>query len=220
MKHLISISLVTLLIFSSCRKPEACPEEFKLPSAWLYPYDSVYHIGDTINISSKFSKFVYEKNTESTYNMENIIWTAGLGAFRIDTGTVEDASNTNTKEYFEIVNCTDPNSYWFTYSGGATSLELTYKLENDSFNVAFSMIPKRKGILLIAFGGGVYESNQEFDGKCKNVTFSGGTPFNEGKDNNIYLLKKSPIEHYNTWILQKPEERFYEHRYFALRIID
>ena len=63
------------------------------------------------------------------------------------------------------------------------------------------MIPRRKGVLIIAFGGGIYESNQEFEGKCKNITFSGGTPFNEGKDNNIYLLKESPIPHYNNWIL-------------------
>jgi len=63
------------------------------------------------------------------------------------------------------------------------------------------------------------ECTQAFDGKCKNTKYNINTWLNNGLDNNISLLKLSPDEHYNKWILQKPNERFYGNS-FAYRVIE
>jgi len=52
--------------------------------------------------------------------------------------------------------------------------------------------------------------NQEFEGKCSNLTNDVAMNLNDGADNNINMLSSSPDPHYNDWILQKPEQRFYK----------
>jgi len=223
MKYYINIILIILIvIIASCGKKEdeICPTEFELPSSQFTPYDSLYKIGDTITITSTFSKYLYEKNTGETYNMENIIWNSVLGAFKIDSGNIDDAFSTDIRKYFKIVNCSDTNATWYTFSDGATSLELKYSFYKDSFMLSLSITPKKKGVFIIAFGSGLDNSNQEFEGKCNNKTFNAYCYPNKGKENNIELLKQSPINHFNNWILQNPDDRYYEKKYFALKVIE
>ncbi len=219
MKHLI---FVTLIIFtlSSCIKDKIdCPIEFELPGQVL-PYDSVYHIGDTISLVSIFSKNVTEINNHKGYNLENIKWDFSFRAFRIDSGkTSNDANKTQTHKCFNIISSSDTNWYWFYFSNGGSCLYAKNIIKNDSFNFILNISPQKKGIYIIGFGSGIYDSNQDFKGKCKNVGFNAQALNNKGKDNNIFLLKESPIPHYNDWILQKPNERFYPFS-FAFRVIE
>jgi len=222
MKYIINIiNLIIVVNLISCGKTETkdCPQEFILPSAQFLPFDSIYNIGDTISIVSKFYKNLTEKTFGKTYSMDNIIFTGALGVFKIDTSTFSGYTNLNTSKYINIISCTDTNYSWYTYSTGETSIDFTYPLIKDSFNITINITPKRAGVFIIAFGGGQHNSNQYFKGKCDDIDFDAYFFLNEGTDNNISLLKQSPLEHYNTWILQNPHDRFYKKRYFAYKVI-
>jgi len=224
MKQIIFLFIVAIVLsFFSCgkeKKIEDCPKEFELP-AQVSPYQSTYSIGDTIVLVSKFSKYVYEDNTKKTYNMENIIWGAGMRILRIDSSNnFEDALKTSISNYFSIISCTDTNRYLFSYSDGGDYVDAKYSYNKDSFNLSIELTPKKKGVFIITFGGGLDNSSQDFEGKCNNVNFNAYGFLNKGKDNNIDLLKESPMEHCNTWILQNPYDRFYKKRFYAFKVIE
>jgi len=222
MKLITILVIFTIITLISCIKEEKtnCPTSFELP-AQVIPYKNLYHIGDTIILVSKFSKYVYEVNTKKTYNMENITWPAGFRTFRIDSSNnFDDALQSKINDYFSINDCSDLNFSLFSFSNGGDALSMTYKFKTDSFNLSLEISPKREGLFIITFGGGLDNSEQKFEGKCNNVSFNAYGTLNKGKDNNIDLLGESPMEHCNTWILQKPDERFYKKRYFVLKVIN
>ncbi len=222
MKLISTIALFTIITLTSCIKEEKinCPTSFELP-AQVIPYKNLYHIGDTIILISKFSKNIYEDNTKKTYNMENITWPAGFRTFRIDSNNnFDEALRTKINDYFSINDCSDSNFNLFSFSNGGDALSMTYNFKKDTFCLFLTISPKRKGLYIITFGGGLDKSEQEFEGKCKNVSFNAYGSLNKGKDNNINLLRESPMEHCNTWILQNPEDRFYKKCYFVLKVIE
>ena len=219
MKYLIYTAIIISTLSSCIKDNTDCPKEFELPGN-VIPYDSVYHIGDTISLISKFSKNVTEVNNHNKYKLEDIIWEFSFRAFRIDSGkTAEDALSTRTDKCFNIINCNDTNYYWDYFSDGGSYLMATTKFDTDTYRLILDISPKVKGIYMIGFGSSTYESYQDFEGKCKGVPFSAHAINNKGKDNNIYLLEESPMPHFNNWILQEPEERFYPF-FFAFRVID
>lgn len=51
---------------------------------------------------------------------------------------------------------------------------------------------------------------QDFLGKCDYTEMDARVTLNDNADNNIDYLRLSPDKQYNTWILEKPDERFYK----------
>ena len=52
---------------------------------------------------------------------------------------------------------------------------------------------------------------QDFEGICssKKGYFDSDFKMNDGNENNIHMLSSSPIEHFKTWMLNSPDDRFH-----------
>ena len=97
------------------------------------------------------------------------------------------------------------------YSDSAIYLEGQYNYNNRLYELQYKLIPQKAGLFYFSQATLLYpaEEDQEFSGKCRNKSSEADVEMNNGADNNIDLLKESPDEHFNTWILEKPEERFH-----------
>ncbi len=212
----IFISFFTLCILS-CGKHKDCPKEFQL-LAQVTPYKEAYSVGDTLLIKSKIHKNLYEVNTKRTYDMETVELAPSLRVLRIDKDSFTNTSA--TKEHFDFVNNTGYDIEWFVFSGGSSMLDCKYNFQNDTFDLQIQLIAKSVGIYYMRYGSNLYQSHQEFPGKCKREFFDVVTVMNEGKDGNIHLFNDSPDPHFNTWVLQKPQARFYDTGGFCFRVVD
>ncbi len=214
--HIISLLLV--MVFSqSCRNSAKCPFSFEIP-AQLTPYSEAYQVGDTITVSSKFHKHVYDTNTDKTYDMEGIYWSPFLSVLRMDVDSLEDYPI--TKDYFEFFDVSNNSLKWFIYSDGASQLEGKYNYQNDTFDIQIKIVPKTNGLFYLRFASGLVKSSQDFPGKCRLTDFDVHVTMNEGSDNNIHLLHESPSPHFNEWKLAKPEDRFYQYGDFCFRVVE
>lgn len=215
---LIGISIVafTILNTSSCKKSQDCPREFVVP-AITYPYQETYKIGDTLKLVSNYSNRIYENTTHETYNLESVSIPYFVVIYKLDTNYNGLLYQTN--KYIEIVSSPIINYEIRVHTDLNSSIFFDSRLVNDSFYTELTMVFKRKGIYSLTFSTMLFESSQDFPGKCSNTNFEITTRFNNTKDNNIHLLSESPNTHFNDWILQKPEDRFYKGS-FAYRVID
>ena len=83
MKKIFFTTYIGFFCFSSCKKDE-CPSLFEIPIE-ISPKKLEYHIGDTITLTSKFYKMVYENVTKKTYIMGEIRWKPVCAIHRIDS---------------------------------------------------------------------------------------------------------------------------------------
>lgn len=206
-----------MISITTCRKAENCPSRFQLLAS-ITPYSEVYVVGDTITIQSKFSKNILEVNLNKTYDMEGVKWYPLTRIANIDTlGIVRS----HTKENFEFISNSLYNYYCFTFSSDNSSVltgELNY--QNDSFDLEVKLITQTPGLYYLGHGSTLFNDDQDFPGNCRQVGIEGYTLMNDGMDNNIHLLQESPEPHYNTWILQKPDERFHRGGGYCFRVVE
>lgn len=218
MKKLIFLSiLLSSLWIQSCEKEENCPQQFQI-LATTTPYQETYQVGDTIKVVSKFHKLVYDKHTEKRFDMEDINWMPGLGILRLDRDS--SASGYVTNKYFDFAPNETNNLRWYVYSDGSSQIDGDYHFAKDSFSLQIKLIAKATGSFYLLYGSFLYQSHQDFPGKCKRYFFDVYTTINEGRDGNIHLLEESPNPHFNDWVLQKPQERFHNAGGFCFRVID
>ena len=62
--------------------------------------------------------------------------------------------------------------------------------------------------------------NQSFDGKCSGKDIEGISNLNNGADNNIELLLDSPDPNFNSWILEKPYQRFHKFGGYCFYVVE
>jgi hypothetical protein len=212
------IIVFTLIGFSSsCRKEKTkCPSEFVVYGEVL-PYNETYKIGDTITLQTKYNYMIYEKNTEKYYDMRNLDIEAEFLIYRIDI--LFKPIYHNVLDYVTIVNNDSFKYNIETFNSGRSTLFSNIIFNDKTFFQEIKIVLNKKGLFMMVYGPFSLNNNQDFEGKCKNVSFNLFTRLNKNLDNNIDLLKDSPDEHFNTWILQKPEERFYRGG-FAFRVIE
>ncbi len=220
MKNIILLTFLLFIFGSSCTKVENCPTYFQLPVK-LSPAKETYQIGDTISIQSKFSKNVEALNIESdplgTFDMEGVLWDMAFGGQILDTiGVV----SFNVQKTFDVIVNPEFDFTEFLFSSGASGYFGEPNYANDTFNLEFKIIPKKEGVFFLSFGSTLDNSFQNFKGSCSRGGIYGISIMNEGADNNIHLLAESPEEHYNTWILQKPEERFHRAGGYAFKVVE
>jgi len=183
------------------------------------PYSETYNVGDTITISSKFHKEVYDKNTQEYYDVTGVEWGMGTGIHRIDTML---NIQYYTQEYFSFAADSDYDYSWSYFSSGASYLAGEFNFQNDSFDLEIKLIAMHPGIFHMVHTSTLVDINndQDFEGKCRLTGFEGHTKMNEGRDNNIHLMAESPEPHYREWILEKPEERFHKEGGYCFRVVE
>ena len=213
MKILFPFSIIIALVLfcSSCIKKEcrlAGFPEFELPVT-LSPALDTFKIGDTMSISSVFEDVVYERASGQWYRLENIIFFPQTAVTRLDTLDVLDSFSE-----FDIIIPDQYDYYLFQYpSSGRKALIGEYNYENNTYSLEYQLVPKKKGLYYFVQGSSIsiLGEGQEFEGQCCKInTIDAYCEMNSGGDNNVDFLLQSPNSHYNTWIPQKPEERFHK----------
>jgi hypothetical protein len=212
---LLYILVIFYLLASSCIKDKICPNDFVVYGS-VTPYSDSYKIGDTISLKSHFSKFVYERKTSQFYDLTDLNIESVLYLFKIDT--IISPNYGNVLSYVELISSGRYQEYVQNFSDGGQEYFSNIIFSNDTFYHDIKFIPKVKGMYILTYGPACIENEMDFVGKCRG-SFDLTTRLNKDMDNNINLLKDSPDPHFNNWILQNPEERFYNGR-FAYRVTD
>ena len=215
----ILLTAIIVLSTTSCIKHEQkpCPTDFRVFGE-VSPYDSLYHIGDTLTLRTDYYYMVFEKNTKSYYDFKNILnIEAVLNILKIDT--VCDNTYSKVTDFVDIIPNNSYNYYIQTYSTGNNTLFSNIILDNDTFHNDVNIVFKKKGLFLLGFGAFSIENKSEFAGKCSLEAFDLSTRLNPYMDNNIQLLALSPDEHFSNWILiQHPNDNFFNRGCFAYKV--
>ena len=217
MKNLIIFFCIVSLI--SCRNKNVncnVPGGYDfLFEATLSPAKTTFKIGDTISILSTFSDTVFDRTTNRNFVLEDWGFYTFTTIFKIDTlptiGRVADYFDVLAEEVYGMgLNTTSDDIQYFSPN---------FIYENNRYYLAYKFIPKAGGLYYFTFGVEPHD-NQVFDGICnKNGgTFKGFLDLNEGANNNIDLLSESLDEDINTWLLEKPEDRFHREGVYVFRV--
>ncbi len=230
LRTLIGIFIVvfTILNTSSCKKSPDCPRDL-IVYGTVTPYDSVYHVGETLELVVKNSKrYIYSQRGEKYYQLNETIFQAGLRVSRIDSSF---ADYNHTLNFIEILddNLFTYNKRYYIDELGDSSSSIAFSSINqkDSIYASLKIVLKEKGLYFLSYGVfnmapihcGIsfqFQNNKE----CVPYDYDLTTRLNKGMDNNINLLLESPNPHFNTWMISS-SDRFYTQRSgFAFRVID
>lgn len=189
--------------------------DFELP-ATLTPAQATFRIGDTITISSVFADEVYERSTGNYYHLVDFKFYPGTSIQKIDINpSIEGLGD------FDIV-IPDTSVYYKSFNSETSWLYGEYTYNNAQYSLSFQLVPRETGLYYLEQGSSLYPlgEKQDFDGQCKRKLVDAAVNLNNGDDNNIDLLQQSPDFHYNTWILQKPQDRFYRFGGYAFYVTE
>jgi hypothetical protein len=105
----------------------------------------------------------------------------------------------------------------FRYSSGSVGYVGEYNYDANEYELELRLVAQERGFYVVSLFSliGNLGEYQEFPGKCNNVRLDANVQLNEGTDNNIGLLVNSPDDKFNTWILEKPFDRFHRFGSFA-----
>jgi hypothetical protein len=215
--------MVYIMLMSSCIKEE-CKFDysdyvFEIPSSFS-PKKDTFNIGDTITISSKFSDVVYDRSTQQEYSLIDFKF---YPDFRITKISLDEADRAAFIRFDVLLNPDYPLDHFY----GPVSKEMhyygQYQYNNSSYELEFKFVAQDTGLFVFQHFTFINSSSnngqeQEFPGKCKKTGLDIFVNSNNNEDNNIDFLTNSPDEHYNTWILIKPTERFYKSGCFAFYV--
>ncbi len=196
--------------------------EFIIPLR-LTPAKDTYHIGDTLYFESVFSHYVYERTTGRRFLLENVNWNPSSYIYRLNV----DKLSVDGYFDFEVI---VPEEYYFAgvfyksythYQQGGERVYDTvpvvryfgkYNYDGMRYTLKFQLVAGDTGVYFFKYGCQEFRllgDEIEFKKKCPFSDVRLSVVLNDGKDNNIHLLKESPLEYYNEWILYKPKDRFY-----------
>lgn len=192
------------IIIIACSK-EKCVRYVEIESQIINPQET-YHIGDTIQFLSKFSKFRPGYNSEynyiKDYDMSNFKWQPRTNIIYLDT--VEFGASYISK-HFKYVKNPDHNYNIDNFSNGASDLTGEYTYKNDSFYLDFKVVTQKEGIFALFHNSGIMAGSfqqQNFPGKCDK--YNGIDVYTIMKDSakmNFELLKLSNHNYYNNVLL-------------------
>jgi hypothetical protein len=212
---IVLIVLVTL-IFNSCIK-ESCRDisayEF-VALATLSPAQEVYKVGDTISIESNFSDLVYERRTNASYKLENFNFFPSTEIVKIDIPVGERF----IPDYFEVIIDSISNYGITFFSGGQSRIQGEYSYKNNSYHLGYKLVAKLPGLYYMEQGISPDLGDPDFEGPCSRARIDGVVNLNGGSQNNIELLKLSPDSYFNTWILEKPDRRFFKFGGYCFKV--
>jgi hypothetical protein len=187
-----------ILILSNCGKPCQKKFTFEIPIT-LNPALSEYNIGDTINITSKFSKDMRDVNTGESIRVENYDFGCDMLLSQDDNIRPRFAI-----PYF-VVKKSVGDLKLNTYAIGDTTLvggdkgiggsyRLIYENMKDEYMLQYKIIPQRKGLYSIHFDFSLHREDANLLKDCGTsidlVKFS----VNNRINNHYDLRQKSPSE--------------------------
>ena len=227
MKNALYCTILMAWLLQACTKPECCPRYFQIPFE-VIPLQSVYHVGDTITVQSKFHRQVTAFNGEQkelgTFDMANILWQPLSVVNRIDTIAhpgMPTFSVIDENFLFLYDSTIDYNIFQSSTSGKSLTGEFNY--QKDSFYLSYKLVCNTPGTFLllnISLDVAGHGLQQDFPGKCGRDGFDVWSKMNGGMNNNFEFLKESPDEHWNDWLVKQEEHNktFSKLGYFCFKV--
>ena len=152
--------------------------KFTMPVSFE-PGDSIIHVGDTVTVTSKISRFMKDDNSHYTFDFDSIDFYNGLVFDKLDT-LFSPQQYLQTIQEFDFI-YDEKNNFKF----GNNVINFDYIYSGSEYYVKFKFIPKKKGIYLFEFNS-LYSYSSL--GRNKKVIF---TDEKECKTENWYPLFKT-----------------------------
>jgi hypothetical protein len=224
MKRIVFTIILGLFFMESCiDKEENCDHitedtyEFVMHFT-ISPAQEIYHIGDTITISSFVNNPIYERKTGNSYTLDNFKFYLVSYLYYMDT-LIIDYSDFNR---FEILLDSTYNQSIFTYSNDNSSILGQYNYHNNQYSYKFKLIAKEKGRYLFTQGSDMdfYGKDQYFEGKCKNDV-DARFYMNDRGDNNSHLLDEATNNHYSGYLAKdKIGSQYLDFGGYCFQVVD
>lgn len=210
----ILIKFYILVLLSSCGDNGSnCPGDMKLPIE-IIPYKLFFNIGDTITLSSKFHKLIYDQKTDKYYDATNYKFSPFIQLFTLDSSA----------EYNSYSRINELAVYNSNFGCGAFKESLgelvgEYQLIGDTFNLNINLVCIKNGNRMLRFGSlssgdGHLQNNYKFNCRGRKINFYLAFP----KVNNIQLLQQFRSNERNDWILSDPINRFINYAGYCFEV--
>lgn len=202
-------SLLVLVSSSSCERKDCGfggPYLFEM-KAELSPKQDTFKVGDTITVVSEFDDNVFERNTQTSYKLEDFPFYPIISFVELDTIPIF-MSVRNFRFIF-------PSSFNFNIAyldRGTSFVKGTYLYEKKDYKLQFKFIPRRAGLFGFGLGSTLQplEGDQDFPGRCGKKESDAYVVLNNGEENNIQMLQFSADTAHANWLLEKPQQRFHD----------
>lgn len=202
-----------------------CPRYIQIPASFI-PKIAEFHVGDTINIVSKFHReevlaFDSEQNEIGFVDVSGFNWRPATTIFRTDT--LGQVGITTVHKYFKFIDNPEYDYKLSIFSEEFSIFEGKYNEKNDSFDLSYKFIACKEGTYFlrqVSHTSNVEE--QHFTDKCPGLNVDVWVNMNSiinYPENNIELLTESPDPHYNTDILANPKSQFYHFGGFCFKVL-
>ncbi len=213
MKYILII--FSMLSLTGCNKEcqiTGASYQFEVSST-LFPALDTFNIGDTITIISEFNDQVYEAKTDKKYDLSKLTLPSNFKVWKISVSPTSYTAILN----FNVLNDSSSDFYYDYYQGlNAYSLKGKYDYTQSTYSLTYKIIPEDTGLFMCAHGP--LSPGIAFPGKCDDMESYFHVALNNGNDNNISMLSQSPDEHFNTWVLEKPDDRFHSGGSYAFYV--
>lgn len=217
-----SLSILLLIAYSSCNKlNNNCNfvgnYEFVMPFT-LSPAKEVYHIGDTITISSFVDNPIYDRKTDKEYYLKNFKFHLVSYLYYLDT-------NLNGYSDFNRFSLLVDSSFTlevFNYSDGHNSILGQYNYKDNRYNFEFKLIAKEKGGYFFTQGSHInyYDADTHFEGKCNNKDNDAVFYMNDRMLNNAFLLLEAEDESYINVYNNKLDEKYLDLGGYCFKVVE
>ncbi len=215
MKSLFAFIIIITLISCGDNGPN-CPGDILLPIN-ISPNKLFYNLGDTITISSKFHKLLYDQKTDKYYDASNYKFRPSISFLALD---ISDEKNvlSQVNEYCDFIKL-DSSKMNVFYPGIESAIVGDYTLSKDSLGFVIKLKLKKSGyfwlkIESLTSGDSHLQNNYQFNCRGRYIDFDLVAP----KESGIYLLHKFRFIQSNDWILSDSIHRFYNHAGYCFEV--
>lgn len=208
--------MVLLNVISCGDDGPNCPGNISLP-LWVSPYKPYYSIGDTIIISSRFHKLIYDSKTEKYYDASTYKFSPTVSIEYIDSANIpfKGSQIENIADYMKE----DNSGMNYLRVENRSSIAGEYGLRQDTINFSIRLRLKVPGAFWISTsslssGDSHLQNNFYFGCRGRQITFYLMSP----KESNIYLMQNLRSIYPNDYILSDSIHRFYNRAGYCFEV--
>ena len=218
MKNCI-ILFILILSFSSCIfDGPNCPGDMTLPVS-INPYKPYYNIGDTITISSKFHKLLYDQKTEKFYDASKYTFTPIIKLQALDSANVPYRGS-QIAVFSEFIPDDSLKFSILLYNNPEKSSVILgeFCLVGDSIKLEIKLKLLEKGNYWL-FIGSLTSGNSKLQGNYMDNCRGREILFNLlSPDNNIELMRKYRFIDPNYSVLSDSITKFYNRASYCFEV--
>jgi len=135
----------------------------------------------------------------------------------MDTSII-DYSNIH---FFDLIVDSNHSYSIYNFSNGKSWINGQYNYSNNTYSLVFKLIPKKTGLFFFKQGSDInlQDSDQDFEGKCRNKSSDAKIYMNNRGDNNSHLINECKNEHYKLFLKNK-ETQYLDFGGYCFRVID